>query len=228
MTVQQESRPLKPIKELVIRGSADVFVKRGEPSMTVIAEKPEDVITEIRGGVLIISQKPTVVAGVGRSSMVMNAVGSGNVQIFFGNATISQFTAGDIVNIGGMTMIGQRVTVEITLPDLAAASITGSGNLSLDDLHQDEIELAITGSGTIRATGEVVRLNAKISGSGDVKVKELQAAIAELRVSGSGDIKAKVTQSLLARVSGSGDIKIWGDPSKRDTSVSGSGDIKFK
>lgn len=227
MTIQREPRPIQAIKELRIRGSADVFVKRGEPSMTVIAEKPEDVITEIRGGVLTISQKPTVMAGAGRGGMVMNAVGSGNVQIF-GNATIGQFVAGDIVNVGGMTMIGQHVTVEITLPDLPAASITGSGDLSLDDLQQDEIDLEITGSGTIRASGEVIRLNVDISGSGDVKAKELLASIAEFRVSGSGDIKAQATQSLSARVSGSGDIKVWGNPAKRDTRVSGSGEIKFK
>ena len=71
MTVQRESRPLQAIKELVIRGSADVFVKRGEPLMTVIAEKPVDVITEIRGGVLTISQKPTVMAGVGRGGTAL-------------------------------------------------------------------------------------------------------------------------------------------------------------
>ncbi|WP_304350820.1 GIN domain-containing protein [Comamonas testosteroni] len=133
MTLQREPRPIQAIKELRIRGSADVFVKRGEPLMTVIAEKPED-----------------------------------------------------------------------------------------------EIELEITGSGTIRASGEVIRLNVDISGSGDVKAKELLASIAELRVSGSGDIKAQATQSLSARVSGSGDIKVWGNPAKRDTRVSGSGEIKFK
>jgi hypothetical protein len=248
MTVQREPRPIQAIKELRIRGSADVFVKRGEPSMTVIAEKPEDVITEIRGGVLTISQKPTVMAGVGRGGMVMNAVGSGNVQIGsvggsidikrrgskgfyrvnFGNAKIGQFAAGDIVNVGGMVMIGQPVTVEITLPNLPTASIEGSGDLSLDDVSQDAIELAITGSGGIRVSGAVKRLSVEISGSGDVKAKELQAESAELRVSGSGDIKAQATESLSARVSGSGDIKVWGNPAKRDTRVSGSGDIKFK
>lgn len=227
MTIQREIRPLTKIQELVIRGSADVTVKRGEPAMTVIAEKPEDVITEIRGGVLTISQKPTVMVGRGRGSMVMNAVGSGNVQIF-GNATISQFIASDIVNVGGMTMVGQRVTVEITLPDLPEASITGSGDLSIEDIDQDEIELEITGSGSINVSGEVKLLSAKISGSGDVDAKELKADIAELRVSGSGGIKAQATEILSARVSGSGDIKVWGNPAKRDTRVSGSGDIKFK
>ena len=44
MTAKRESRPIQAIQELVIRGSADVVVKRGEPSMTVIADRPEDVI----------------------------------------------------------------------------------------------------------------------------------------------------------------------------------------
>ena len=230
MAVQRESRPMQAIKELRIRGSADVFVKCGEPSMTVIAEKPDDVITETRGGVLTISQKPMVMVGAGSGCIQIGSVGGSvtisgrrgatQVQVFNGNV-------GSVI-VGGMVMCGQRVTVEITLPNLPVASIEGSGDLSLEDLHQDEIELEITGSGSIRASGEVIRLHAAISGSGDVKAKELVAAIAELRVSGSGDIKAQATQSLSARVSGSGDIKVWGNPDKRDTRVSGSGDIKFK
>ena len=65
MTAKRESRPIQAIQELVIRGAADVSVTRGEPSMTVIADRPEDVITEIRGGVLTISQRPTMVMGRG-------------------------------------------------------------------------------------------------------------------------------------------------------------------
>lgn len=234
MTVQREARPIQTIKVLRIRGSVDVFVKRGEPSMTVITEKPVDVITEIRGGVLTIAQKPTVMvdmdvgSGVGHGCVQIGNVGGGitissgrgATQVFLGNV-------GSIV-VGGVVMCGQRVAVEITLPNLPVASIEGSGDLCLEDLLQDEIELEITGSGCIRASGEVSHLRVAISGSGDVKAKELLASIAELRVSGSGDIKAHATQSLSARVSGSGDIKVWGNPALRDTRVSGSGDIKFK
>ena len=227
MTVQRDTRQLTAIKGLVIQGSADVFVSRGAPSMTVIAEKPEDVITEIRGGTLRISQKPTVMAGRGRGSMVMNNVGSGSVQIFH-NVQVGQFTPGDMVIVNGVAMVGQIVKVEITLPDLQSACIEGSGDLRLEDLHQDALDLAITGSGTIRATGEVIRLSAEVTGSGDVKAKDLRASVTELQVSGSGDIKAQALQSLKARVTGSGDIKVWGNPSKRDTRVTGSGEIQIK
>lgn len=238
MTVQREERPMQAIQELVISGSADVFVKRGEPSMNVIAENPEEVITEIRGGVLTISQKPTLIVD-GDGCMVIDGVRNGGIQIgnAVGNITISRGNratqvfygnVGTVLVGGGLVSLGKRVTVEIALPNLPAACIKGSGDLSLDGLLQDEIDLKIIGSGCISATGEVMRLKAAISGSGDVKAKELMASIAELRVSGSGDIKAKATQALVARVSGSGDIKVWGNPAQRDTRVSGSGDIKFK
>lgn len=239
MTIQREPRPINAIKELRIRGSADVSVKRGEPSMAVIAENPEDVITEIRGGVLTISQRPTVMASLGSHGGVYVqgdciqvgnisggiTINDGSCQITLGSGSI--YNSGDMVKIGGMTMIGKRVKVEITLPNLPEASITGSGDLTLEDIDQDEIELKITGSGSINVSGEVKLLSAKISGSGDVDAKELKADIAELRVSGSGDIKAHVSEILSARVSGSGDIRVWGNPAKRDTRVSGSGDVKY-
>lgn len=230
MTVQRDSRPIQAIKELVIRGSAEVHVKRGEPSLTVIAERPDEVITEMHGGVLTISQKSTLSSGGGVIDVITGRsfeIGSvgGSVKINRGRGA-SQVFHGPVGSV--VVLQCQSVVVEINLPKLPAATIEGSGDLSLEGLLQDEIELAITGSGTIRASGQVTRISAEISGSGNVKAKELLAESADLRVSGSGDIKAHATQSLSARVSGSGDIKLWGNPPKRDTRVSGSGDIRFK
>lgn len=236
MPAKKESRPIQAIKELVIRGSADVFVKRGEPSMTVIADRPEEVTTEIRGGVLTISQKPTMV--MGRGVMVNDGCGSiqigcvqGNVTINSGRGALRVFrgsvgnvAVGDIVFSGD----GQPARVEITLPGLSEVSISGAGDLCLEDLDQDAIELEISGSGNATLTGRVKHLAATISGAGDVNAKKLEAESASLNVSGAGKIKALVKSSLKARVSGAGGIKVWGDPALRDTRVSGVGDIRFK
>lgn len=236
MTFQRDSRPMQAITELVIRGSVDVFVKRGEPSMTVIAESPKDVITEIHGGVLTISQRPTmvvgsgVIVGVGDGSIQIGSVqggitinrGRGTTQVFYGS--VGNVAGGDIVFNGD----GQRVRVEIALLGLPEARITGAGNLCLEDLNQEEIEVEISGSGTATLTGCVKHLDAKISGAGDVKAKQLEAESASLNVSGAGKIKALVKTTLKARVSGVGDIKIWGNPAQRDTRVSGVGDIHFR
>ena len=234
MPAKKESRPIQAIKELVIRGSADVFVTRGEPSMTVIADRPEDVITEIRGGVLTISQRPTMVMGrgvmVGDGNIQIGSVhgsvtingGSGSTQVFYGS--VGSVAGGDIV-FGGD---GHRARVEITLPGLSEVSISGAGDLCLEDLDQDAIELEISGSGNATLTGRVKHLAATISGAGDVNAKKLEAESASLNVSGAGKIKALVKNSLKARVSGAGDIKVWGDAAQRDTRVSGVGDIRFK
>ena len=235
MPAKKESRPIQAIKELVIRGSADVFVKRGEPSMTVIADRTEEVTTEIRGGVLTISQKPTMV--MGRGVMVNDGCGSiqigcvqGNVTINSGRGALRVFrgsvgnvAVGDIVFSGD----GQPARVEITLPGLSEANIAGAGNLCLEDVNQDAIELEISGSGNATLTGCVKHLDAKISGAGIVHAKQLEAESATLNLSGAGKIKALVKTTLKARVSGAGGIKIWGNPAQRDTRVSGVGEIEF-
>ena len=210
MTEKRESRPIHAINEIVIRGSADVFVKRGEPSMTVIADRPEDVTTEIRGDVLIISQKPTVM--IGHSRMV----GSGSIQIgcIQGGVVIDSGSEGD--------------RVEISLPELSKVSIVGAGNVRLTELEQDAITLDISGAGNATLAGAVNHLDVKISGAGDVKAKQLEAQSASLRLPGAGTIKVVVSHVVKARLSGAGDIKIWGNPSERDIRVSGVGAIKFK
>ena len=103
----------------------------------------------------------------------------------------------------------------------------GAGKVTYHGFTQDELNIDITGSGDVDLEGKAERLEAEISGSGEVSAYKLTAKTARLRVSGSGDIRATVTQSVRARVSGSGKIKISGNPAERDTDVSGSGKIKF-
>jgi hypothetical protein len=219
-----QTRPMQAVEQLVIRGAADVFVTHGEPSMTVIADCPEDVLTEICGGTLTISTRPTArrVDGCIHIDGDVTIVSGYSLQVFHGH--IGNVAGGDIVINGD----GHRATVEITLPGLPEVSISGACNLCLERLNQDAIELEISGSGTVTLTGRVKHLDATISGAGDVNAKKLEAESASLNVSGAGKIKALVKSSLKARVSGAGGIKVWGDPALRDTRVSGVGDIRFK
>ncbi|WP_159912117.1 DUF2807 domain-containing protein [Pantoea sp. 18069] len=207
--LQKESRPVQPVKQLVARGAIDVWVKRGPPAMQVIAEKPENVVTNIRNGVLTIAQKPAH-SGAGDGCFRI-----GNFGVTFR---------------GGLSLCGegQKVTIELSLPELPSAHLEGAVDLRLDDVRQDAIELAIAGAGGIRVSGAVKHLSVKISGAGDVRAKDLHAQSAELQVAGSGDIEAHVTQSLSAHIAGAGDIAVWGNPAQRDTRVLGAGNIRFK
>ncbi|TDJ68702.1 MAG: DUF2807 domain-containing protein [Planctomycetota bacterium] len=115
--------------------------------------------------------------------------------------------------------------VELSTPALLAVRISGSSDVVIEDAAGDELELRISGSGDIHATGAVERLSVKISGSGDMHLYDLTAREASVSISGSGDVRTSVSELLEARISGSGDIRYRGAPAC-SLSVSGSGSIR--
>lgn len=103
---------------------------------------------------------------------------------------------------------GETVRIAVTLPELHGASVSGSADMIAD-----------RGSGTAFA--------AKVSGSGNLTVRQLETEIATLAVSGSGDLNvAGRCSRATMQVSGSGDITAP-DLACRDltAAVAGSGDI---
>jgi Putative auto-transporter adhesin, head GIN domain len=83
----------------------------------------------------------------------------------------------------------------------------------------------LTGSGVLRASGTVTRLDASLTGSGDAQLSDLTARDARAVVSGSGRILVTATHSLSASVPGSGAVVYTGNPEHVTTSSSGSGAV---
>jgi hypothetical protein len=75
--------------------------------------------------------------------------------------------------------------VEVTLPNVASLRISGAGNVTYQDINQDELSLDVSGAGTIEVTGKVNRLEADVSGAGDIAAYLLSATHGRLRVSGA-------------------------------------------
>lgn len=115
--------------------------------------------------------------------------------------------------------------VDLTTPELHAVDISGSSDVEIEGVATEELTLGISGSGDIRANGEVAHLKAKISGSGDMDLYALTAREASVTISGSGDVRTSVSDTLHARISGSGDVRYRGAPACT-LSVSGSGSIQ--
>ena len=116
--------------------------------------------------------------------------------------------------------------VEITVPELEAVSLSGSGDIEIIDLKGEVFECSISGSGNVEVEGEVREAEFKISGSGEIEAKDLIADDAYVKISGSGDVRVYARESLEGRVSGSGSIYYSGNPQSLSTNVSGSGRIK--
>lgn len=229
----KESRPLSPIKKIVVKGSINVVFRRSEtPTLLVAGETAEaasSVKTYVEGTKLVIEREGVSISSGNRSVRVAGRVG----QIIHGdvNWPINIDMRGKGMTISGapLTAINQgEVVVGIALPEAPAVKLKGSGDVTLVDLRQASLGLEINGSGDIRAYGKVERLDAQIAGSGDVDASELTTDHASLAVAGSGDIDAFVRTEVHARVAGSGGIVVRGEPSLRDYNVTGSGKIKFK
>ncbi len=134
--------------------------------------------------------------------------------------------------------------IYITVPNVTLLRVSGSGDIiSENTLVADDIEMTISGSGTIDAALDADDINAKIpgsgdiflegqadqlvlsiSGSGDFRAFDLPLRSANINISGSGDVNVRVSDELDVRISGSGDVSYKGNP-QVDASISGSGRV---
>lgn len=119
------------------------------------------------------------------------------------------------------------IVYTVTARNLKAVHLSGSGSAKLDSLSADRLEVRISGSGDVAASGRVRQQTVSISGSGSYHGAACQGAAADVHISGSGNVIVNVSDHLDAHVSGSGDINYLGHPSV-NTDINGSGRVSSK
>lgn len=115
----------------------------------------------------------------------------------------------------------------VTVPQLSAATIAGSGDLHVDHVRGASFDGSVAGSGGLDVdTVEVQSLKLSVGGSGNAKARGGKAQTIEYSIGGSGDIDARDVQAQQAKVSiaGSGSVKA-NATGTADVSVVGSGDV---
>jgi Putative auto-transporter adhesin, head GIN domain len=116
--------------------------------------------------------------------------------------------------------------VTVTMPKLSSVELSGSGNIgTIGSFRFDDLSLLISGSGNFSFAGSAKNMNAKITGSGNIRTFDMPTENATVKITGSGDMQVNVTRLLDATITGSGDIVYKGTPSV-NSSVTGSGRIK--
>lgn len=138
-----------------------------------------------------------------------------------------------------------RTVVRVTVPRLAAAAASGSGDVRIDTvagagfsgsahgsgnlvigaLRVDRADLSSHGSGNLVAAGTVGRLDAFASGSGNVDARGVTAKSARVRTTGSGNIDASASEEADLIASGSGNATVLGTRTCRVRGT-GSGSVK--
>jgi hypothetical protein len=135
--------------------------------------------------------------------------------------------------------------VLVTVPELGAAKLAGSGSMTLAlDEPASQVDLYLSGSGSVRFNGTTAALGAFLSGSGDIRLagetsdvtmtlsgsgsirgRDLAASSGVVDLSGSGDVSATIQDSASVSLSGSGQIDLFGGASVDKRRNTGSGDI---
>ncbi|WP_455382619.1 head GIN domain-containing protein [Salinispira pacifica] len=122
-----------------------------------------------------------------------------------------------------------RLEYRISMPTLAAATIKGSGSISLDSRAEgDRLALSIEGSGSITADVDVKTLVATISGSGDITVNG-KATGQQIKVAGSGSVdnRGVSSKTVDVNIGGSGDVWVTCEE-KLDANIAGSGNLYYR
>lgn len=140
-----------------------------------------------------------------------------------------------------------KIEVYITVPEIDALGISGSGDIIAEDIESRILQLAVSGSGNIDiADLDSKKLKASISGSGNINIKqggvaeELSVSISgsgnfngkgfeanevAVNTSGSGNCSVSSNGSIKARIAGSGNVYYGGNPSI-DGTIAGSGKVQ--
>lgn len=115
--------------------------------------------------------------------------------------------------------------IRITAPSINQFELAGSGELVLRDYDQPRLNLDVSGSGEVKASGTVQTLSVDISGSGEVDLSDLATTDAEVAISGSGEARIAPTGAARIDIAGSGDVYLETRPTSVQSDISGSGEV---
>lgn len=113
------------------------------------------------------------------------------------------------------------------LPDMALV-MDGSGTMVANGLVVNRLNAKINGSGQIKLEGKLGKLSGSINGSGDLDARQATARVVEANVAGSGKFIGSAVEESYSDLRGSGDIILYGNPPVRQENSRGSGKVAYK
>jgi hypothetical protein len=119
---------------------------------------------------------------------------------------------------------GKLPSIIVTLPNIAGASIDGTGTVSLVDVSGDQISLAVSGAGKLTASGKTTNLGVTVAGAGTVDASGLSSATAEASVSGAGQVSVQANV-VNATVSGTGTVRVVNASARITAKTTGVGTV---
>jgi hypothetical protein len=116
--------------------------------------------------------------------------------------------------------------VVITVPALRAVAVEGAGEIRLNQVRGERLDINYRGAGSMNINGEVKTFKMQAEGVGEVDAKALAANDVDIRFRGIGDVKVTARNRLDAVVQGMGTVTYYGRPRSVNKSASGIGSVQ--
>lgn len=144
-----------------------------------------------------------------------------------------------VVNLNGLTFLNAGlsgdVVVKITSPELTKVSCTGSGGfVATTDIKSEDLEFSISGSGNVKLQNVTAgKLHLSTAGSGNMDIQQAHTEDLNVEVAGSGGMNLNNVVSTCKKaclsVVGSGDINTaFSNCQELECGIAGSGRIGLK
>ena len=115
--------------------------------------------------------------------------------------------------------------VEVPASDLRGVTVEGSGDVKLDGVRGDELELDVRDAADLEATGSVDRLTATVQGAANADLAGLAVRRAVVDAKDAADADLNVSDRLDVQVRGAADVTYRGDPEVH-SQVQDAGDLR--
>jgi hypothetical protein len=120
---------------------------------------------------------------------------------------------------------GRKLQITIVSPDTHEFHLSGAQDLKIANYDQDVLILHVSGAADVHGQGKARRLEAHISGAGDLDLGDLPVQDAEVSISGAGDAKLDAKTSADVSISGAGSVRLKSRPPMFRSHISGFGSI---
>ncbi|MBI9083810.1 MAG: DUF2807 domain-containing protein [Desulfobacterales bacterium] len=119
----------------------------------------------------------------------------------------------------------KELRIDIHVPRLERLSADGAVDAVVADIRSERFVLDLAGSGNATLAGQAGRLDARLTGAGDLYAAGLMTRHASVSLEGAGQATVHATQRLEATIEGTGDITVYGHPEKIIENISGVGEV---
>jgi hypothetical protein len=211
----KESREIKDVKGVVLRGFGELFIKQGDEESLIVETDEEyldNIKTNVHAGTLEIDVEGKWLNRI--STFFSRGYESHRIRY---DLTVKEL---DGLNVSGAARvkIGALKTEELTI------RLGGAANISIDSLEAKYLDVKIPGAGNIKIKGKVIGQSVHLGGVGSFVAGELESQDAKVRITGVGKAVVRVSENLDISLTGLGSVDYYGKP-RVTQNVSGFGQV---